>query len=62
MNNKIEEISDEIKELIKKRDIALKEKSDVFFAMRKLEEEYVQKTIIFNKIEDQLSQAVCGEE
>lgn len=59
MNDKI---SDEIKELIKKRDIALKEKSDVFFAMRKLEEEYVDKTIIFNKIEDQLSQAICGEE
>ena len=62
MSDKIKELSDEIKELIKKRDIALKEKSDVFFAMRKLEEEYVQKTIIFNKIEDQLSQAVCGEE
>lgn len=59
MNDKI---NGEIKELIKKRDIALKEKSDVFFAMRKLEEEYVQKTIIFNKIEDQLSQAICGEE
>lgn len=63
MNDKINgEISDRLKELIDKEYAALKEKSKAFFAMRKAEQKYYEKKIIFNKIEDQLMQAIKDEE
>lgn len=58
MNDKI---SDEIKELSEKRDIAMIEKYKALFVKQNAEAEYREKTEVFNKIDKQLQQVLQKE-
>lgn len=54
-------MSDKIKELSEKRDIAMIEKYKALFVKQNAEAEYREKTEIFNKIDNQLQQVLQKE-